>query len=424
MSLTRTSDQLKLECLQRGVVLEPAKKYSRNQMVELLGQKTISLLPPDKVTWALKERIKIESPMLCFAFWHLKQEEKDSIMESLRWICEEKWDGARMLIFYHPDEGFSFYSRNISVEDFLPVDYTDQVLLFKDGKETKARDWAKVFKNSFILDAEIVCENKNIDTSLFSKKGVVTGTELNAVTAILALNQTDSHQLQRTQAQLKFKVFDFYQYDGRPVWQQKLETRKVMLKAVMDKLSVVLPFEESLYVTGLEKEDFYWKQVQAGNEGIVLKNLDMPYINRDSRPRTTQIKRKRSVGESLGRDIDAFVSGFVPSNPDKGWKDYIGALEFSVILRMEDGTEKDHVIASCSAMPLEMRKKMTIKGADGKPSLDPQYLGKVMVVNGQDLSAKAARFMHATNDWAIGFRQDKTRLDCVLEHEFLKTMVL
>lgn len=420
--MDRTSAQLNSECVSRGVSLAPGKKYTRQDMVDLLAKDSLSRMvnPP----WGLLRRLDIESPMLCFSFKHLHMVEKEVVVTSDNWIAEQKWDGARMIICYHPDEGFSFYSRNVSVTDFLPVPYTNTILLIKDGKVTKAGDWKGVFKVAFILDSEVVCENATIDTSLFSKYGVVTGSELNAVTAILSINDEDSHKIQKEQAPLTFKIFDVLYYAGVDVWKSPLRDRKVLLKKAIDKLSIGLPFHESPYASGVEKEEFYHKLIKAGKEGVVYKNLGVPYIPTTSRPRTTQIKRKRSVAESLGGDIDAFISGYVLPSEDRGWKDLIGAIEVSVFLKDASGSSTEHVIASISSMEMELRKKMTKLDPAGKPMLDPEFLGKVVVINGQDISSKARRFMHATCEWEKGFRTDKTKFDCVMEENFLVSQIL
>ena len=80
--------------------------------------------------------------------------------------------------------------------------------------------------------------------------------------------------------------------------------------------------------------------------------------------------------------------------------------------------------ASVSSMPLKLREEMTKIGDDGKPCLKDEYYNRVLVINGQDLSPKSMRFMHATANWERGFRDDKSWMDCEMDEKFLKSQVL
>jgi ATP-dependent DNA ligase len=167
---------------------------------------------------------------------------------------------------YHPDEGFAFYSRNISVQDYLPVCYTSQVLLIKDNKVRTPQSFKGKYARSFVLDAEVIVENKEIDTTFAKSTGVVTGSELNAVSAILSINTEASHKIQMEQAPLKFKIFDIMHYDGKDITNLSLRTRKQAQGKIMEILTKELPFEES--VGEIEnKKDFYEEILKAGGEG-------------------------------------------------------------------------------------------------------------------------------------------------------------
>ena len=102
----------------------------------------------------------------------------------------------------------------------------------------------------------------------------------------------------------------------------------------------------------------------------------------------------------------------------------IGGLEMSTMLVDEDGNEREAVIAVVSAMTMEMREAMTMYDVDDKPVLNPNFLRKVLVVNGQDVSPKSKRFMHAVGDWDRGFREDKSWTECRMEEKFLNSQIL
>ena len=83
---------------------------------------------PNGIPKSLELILNIESPMLCQRFTVLSKEEQDNIWESKNWILEQKEDGARMNMLFIDGE-WDFFSRNISVTDFLPISYKDNVWL-------------------------------------------------------------------------------------------------------------------------------------------------------------------------------------------------------------------------------------------------------------------------------------------------------
>lgn len=414
--MQRTLDQLKKECIQRGIYLDDIK-YSRKDLIKKLA--TFSLEFGGVVlTKGLEERLKIESPMLCFSFKNLKEKEKQEILNSDEWIMEEKWNGCRCIIVYDPTEGFTFFSRNISVKDFLPEEFTNKVLLIKEGKVREPRGMQD-FDFPFVLDAEVLVDKKDIDTRLYSKLGVVTGSELNACSAILAINAEASKKIQMEQVSLKFRIFDVLSVKGKDVTTFKLTKRLEILDRLFEVFGESLPFYKSGRVSGKEKG--FQEIIKRGGEGVVFKNLNSPYVPTTSRLRDCWVKMKRSMSEVKASDVDVFISGFVPSDEKKGWGDFIGAIKVSVFL--QEGDEQiEHWIGSVSGIPMELREKMTMKNPLGQIILNPEYLGRVLVVDGQSISSKNLRFTHCRcENW--NFRTDKTKYDCVLEKEFLMSQV-
>ena len=427
MGVQRTHQELVDECRQRSIEV-PSGKQSKQQLIDLLAAHSLTLR--EYVGWGLEMRMAMESPMLCYPFKHLREDEKAEIMDSVRWIAEQKFDGCRMPITYHPDEGFRFFSRNISLVDYLPVEYTEKIVLIKGDKVMRPWDFKGTFKKCFVVDSEVTTDNPNIDTTIYRKSGVVTGTELNAVSAILAMNTEDSIHLQLSQASLDFNIFDLMVLGDSgwesQVWNLPLHKRKDLLSTMMNVLETRLPFVRVEYVSGKDKQEFYDQLISDKREGIILKNLDAPYVPRDTHHvRGHQVKLKRNMRESAGQDLDLFILGAVPAKKGKGWEDYIGGLKLGVYLRNGDESQTEiHWLATVAAIPLELRKRMTITGPDGSPDLDPEFLRKVVVVNGQDVSSKSLRFMHATIDWKRGFRNSKNYLDCVLPREFITSHVM
>lgn len=420
--------ELREECASRGIEL-PEGKVSSRAMIKLLADYSIEQRGGwDSLSWGMQQRLKLDDLMLCYSYKDLKPEEQQECMESDNWIAERKLNGCRMLITYHPDEGFGFFSRNISVTDFLPIDYTDKILLkyAKRGTSLYSANSFTGIDYSFVLDAEALCDKVDIDTTLYrGKQGTVTGKKLNAVITILAIETEISHRIQREQAPLRLVVFDALQSGDRILWKWPLRSRLTIRNCLVDRLKYRMGIEisevDSIYES---KQEFYDQLLAEGDEGIVLKNLDSPYIRTSSRSRKGFVKRKRSMEEAGGADIDAYITGFVPSNPKNAWADLIGGLEMSVMLIDENGNEREAVIAVVSAMNMVLRDAMTVYDADGKPALNPVFLRQVLTINGQDCSPKSKRFMHAVADWDRGFREDKSWTECRMEEKFLNSQVL
>ena len=91
----------------------------------------------------------------------------------------------------------------------------------------------------------------------------------------------------------------------------------------------------------------------------------------------------------------------------------IGGIKVSVFIKEEDGSETEHWIGTISGITDSLRRKMTILDEEGNPTLNPEYYGKVLAVNGQDISSKNLRMSHCRAvDW--NFRIDKSPNDCIV----------
>lgn len=376
--------------------------YLRSKDTESL--KTLSLM------------LKIDSPMLCQQFKVLKPEEQKEALDidNNDWIAEEKLDGNRMLLMWIGGK-FDAFSRNISVEDFLPVSYGDKILL--DGV-----DLTQVH-HDFIIDCEVISTNPNISTVL-GKKGLVTETQLQATSAILALNCEQSLEIQREDP-LMFRTFDILYLDG--IW--------LTDKPLIERLRLHRPLLRMLQTTGLlidkpasvraGKRKFFEDIISKGGEGVVLKRLSAVYNTHGNRQRDGWVKVKRSMSlmaERNGLDdtLDCFITGFDLGSEKNGFAGLIGSLTFSCWLRSSDGSLHKHELARVANIPLEMRKAMTVTGLDGSPCLDSKWYGKVAAVDGATVSARAYRLQHPR---LICWRPDKGMSECIIDEEFIKSQV-
>lgn len=192
----RRIDYLAYQCKNLGIEVKPAgKKLMKDDYVKALRnyfiiQKYESL---NNIPWALAFMLSIECPQLCRRIKDLKPEQQELVWESNDWIAEEKIDGCRMLIIWDCyEEKFHFYSRNNSVTDYLPQDYSDTILV-------TAKDF--YYPYCFVLDCEVISSNSEVETNIQCL------TQLQSTAALLNLNTEDSKKIQQKYP-LKFIVFD------------------------------------------------------------------------------------------------------------------------------------------------------------------------------------------------------------------------
>ena len=142
-----------------------------------------------------------------------------------------------------------------------------------------------MFNKSFILDGEVLVENKNLNTS--NQGGGQSYTELNSTTAILGSNPDRAIEIQLEGNPLKFYIFDCLEVGDLDLTNQPLRTRKGYLKKLLDLIGDRVPFE--LPESHIEnKQEFFDKVISQGGEGIVLKNLDETYYATTARKRHVQ----------------------------------------------------------------------------------------------------------------------------------------
>lgn len=406
----RTLPQLKMECFQKGIEVHIIGKEHKEDYVRALRNYWLTQYygSPDKAPWSLKYRLSYECPMLCKRYQQCKPEIQNKIWESNEYIVEEKIDGNRMQIYHDAStQTFEFYSRNNSVQDFLPISYRDTILI-------TSKDF--YYPENFVLDCEVISTNPNIST-IMGNRGVLCATQLQATTALLALNPEDSKELQRKDP-LKFIIFDCL-YDGESLIDKPWKERHPHAEKLAELLKKSGFTCDLNPVVRENKLEFYSDIIERNGEGVVAKMIDAPYIARTSRT-DNMIKVKRTISEGLSKDIDAWVTGFIPSSEDKGWSNYIGSLVFSCKVKMRDGSIKLHTIGTCSGLPEELRKQATVY-VDGKPCLNPDFLGKVATLNGQNISARKLALTHCVIDT---WRPDKSLEGCeILTEEELLSMV-
>lgn len=369
--------------------------------------------------------LNMKSPMLALLLKNVKEETQEKIMDDKNtdWILEEKVNGNRqIIIFSSREKKFHFYSRNLSVTDFLPIDYADKILLPELNQNIIDR------LPDFVLDCEVVPLNGNV-----TDERVVAENQLNIVSSILQYLPEESKHIQETNPLLSV-AFDCLHYDGEDLFDSPLRERKETLSKLVQILKLA-GFNIELVKSkpeNMTKEDFYYSIVDADGEGVIAKNLNDTYDTlgrRDER----WIKLKRSVQETMNRiagmdSFDAFVSGFTLGSIGTKNENKIGALIFSVyltddnnqLLCNDDGSLMIHEIAQISGISDEQRFNLTRYDDDGKVMLNPRFFNQVASINGQSVT-KELKLAHAVFDQ---WRYDRSFDTCKIKLSHLRDMVI
>lgn len=320
-------------------------------------------------------------PMKAYRFNELPGDIQSTILEDGNgWIGEKKYDGWRIIITHIPGQRLHFFGGNLSTTEFLPVDYTyhlpEQII---------------DHPVPLLLDTEAICYD-----TVIQQDGFPSTNTREAVVAILGSSPKLALEHQEY-ATILFKVFDEMTTVNRTLSQRKQSLAQINFSGT--NLSVVKYYKENKR-RALQR---IWK---AGHEGMILKNLSADYDS-GGRKRTHAIKIKKTASSIIGDTIDAFISGYILTEVHS-YNDLIGGVELSVYIN-----EKPHVIATVTNMPDHMRYALTeIK--KGLPVMVQDAYGKVLEIDGQEISSRNRKLMHATVlSW--DFRQDKTEYECTLD---------
>lgn len=402
-------------------------KKTKKKCVQVLRDYYLQQKYGENVPLHLQLMLSFDTPMLADRVYAKSMPVQEAIWKSSDWGFQEKINGCRMVIIYDPITGFHFYSRGVSVEDYLPVEYTDNIVHNCDEKRIRSQ-----VNGPFILDAEVICTNPKISTIL-GKRGVITETQLQAVTALLSLNAEESRRIQNEEnCPLKFCVFDVIYFedwlteDHLAIPQIQREKVSKFLTKLTEQAGLNAVHLETIYDPE-EKTALYEEIIATKREGVVAKHKMGTYRPVESRSRNTWVKIKRSVQQSLtsteyNDTIDGFVTGYSLGEEGKGLEHLVGTLHFSIWVVDSEGKRKKHEIARISSsFTLEVRDKITVIGEDGKPTLHPGMYGQVAELDGQAISARSRRLSHAT---LVTWRDDKNSDQCVIEENFLNSMIM
>lgn len=407
----RRIDYLKADCELKGIsITQSGKRIMKDDYVKALREWHITKKygSMDNIPWSMKFMLSIECPQLCKRIKDLKPDQQELVWNSQDWIAEEKIDGVRMIIIWDATEKkFHFYSRNNSVTDYLPQDYSDTIFVTAENFD---------YPDNFVLDSEIISSNSCLETNTHCL------TQLQSTAALLNLNSEDSKTIQKKYP-LKFVVFDCL-YDSSSLIDEIWEVRHCHAAELCSKLlesgfccelnKVVENTEDNQYA----KREFFDAVISRCGEGLVLKNRNAKYHATSSRT-IDCVKVKRSTADALTKDIDAFVTDYVVGKDDTRNSNMVVGFVFSILLKKQDGSVVTHPIAVCSNVSDIIKDDATVISEDGQVKLNPDYYGRVATVQGQNISARSLRLTHAVIDcWRPDRSADTT--ETILESDLRK----
>ena len=407
----RRMDYLKADCESKGIsITQSGKRIMKDDYVKALREWHITKKygSMDNIPWSMKFMLSIECPQLCKRIKDLKPDQQELVWNSNDWIAEEKIDGVRMIIIWDATEKkFHFYSRNNSVTDYLPQDYSDTIFVTAKNFD---------YPDNFVLDSEIISSNPCLETNTHCL------TQLQSTAALLNLNSEDSKTIQKKYP-LKFVVFDCL-YDSSSLIDEIWEVRHYHATELCSKLlesgfccelnKVVENTADNQYA----KREFFDAVISRCGEGLVLKNRNAKYHATSSRT-IDCVKVKRSTADALTKDIDAFVTDYVVGKDDTRNSNMVVGFVFSILLKKQDGSVVTHPIAVCSNVSDIIKDDATVISEDGQVKLNPDYYGRVATVQGQNISARSLRLTHAVIDcWRPDRSADTT--ETILESDLRK----
>lgn len=407
----RRIDYLQNQCNQLGITVVPAgRKLMKDDLVKALREYFITEKygSKDSIPWHLKFMLSIECLQLCRRIKDLKPEKQALLWSSPDWIAEEKVDGVRMALLWDASESkFHFYSRNNSVEDYLPQDYSDTIYTTDNGFS---------YPYNFVLDCEVISTNPELETNTRCL------TQLQSTAALLNLNPVDSKRIQKDNP-LKFIIFDCLLDSDNLInkpWVER-HPHAIKLAGMLKKSGFcceINPVVENTDKYPEAKRDFFDRLIANDKEGIVLKNKNAIYHATSSRT-IDCVKVKRSTADTLTKDLDAFVTDYVVGKDDTRNQNMVVGFVFSVMLEKQDGSTVTHPIAVCSNVSDFVKEDATVIDNSGTVKLNPDYYGRVATIQGQNVSARSLRLTHAVIDcWRLD--KDASGCETIKESELRK----
>ena len=219
-----------------------------------------------------------------------------------------------------------------------------------------------------IFDGELYIPSEFVKLDAFANA-------LEATSALLHCSPDKAREYQETTGQrIHYHIFDVIRAKGK-------DLRPVSLKERLEYLNEFkgytkssgrnqfIEFEDLIFK---DKEQYFKEIIKAGGEGIVLKDLEAPYLPGARSQSWLKLKRSNT--------LDAIIIGY---DRGKEWdkKGLIGSVELGVFDEFGDLRSIERV----SSLSLQKRTGMT-EVVEGIPTLKKEYLGTIVECRFQELN--------------------------------------
>lgn len=301
------------------------------------------------------------------------------LWESESTVAENKFDGSRYLMQVGIGES-RFTSRHISKKTGLFVEKADNVPHLRD---LFAQEGIDTSLQGCVFDGEIVYKDTIHSKSM-------------DVTKIMGSLPSRAVEIQNEQGKLDYFVFDILFDQGEDIRHFPYKVRRTIL---LNHLKDLEDPKKHLNITPVEtenKKQFYEDIIEAGGEGVILKDIHAPYGKNWAKVKRSAAWDVIIMGYEEPTKVTKKVSGeeSLSHYYEKGW---IGAIKFGQYFGgklIEFGTT--------SGIDEALREELSING--------DKYIGKVIEIGAQERIAKTGRFRHPR---FLRFRPDKNVEQCV-----------
>jgi len=296
-----------------------------------------------------------------------------------RYIGEPKVDGSRYLM--HVGVGESRFTSRHELKK-TPGMFTEKTQNIPHLRDIFANENVDIDLAGCVFDGEIV------RGGLLSKSS--------EVTKIMGSLPEKAIQIQQESGYVDYYVFDIlFDHEGKDIRGLPYETRRNIMLGYLSDIADPKKHLNIIPVERQDKERFYQEIIEAGGEGVILKDSQASYARGWAKVKRhatfdviitgfedpTKITKKSSGEESTSRLYD------------NGW---IGALVFGQYFQ-----GKLVNFGSCSGMDDALREEISLN--------KEKYLGKVIEVECQE-RLPSGRLRHPR---FLRFRSDKNPEECV-----------
>jgi ATP-dependent DNA ligase len=291
------------------------------------------------------------------------------------YVAEEKFDGERYKMHMFKN-GNRFDSRVVSKKTGLFTEKTDNV--------PHLRDYIIQELDGTVLDGEAQLGNTVMSTS----------TVMGSLPDVAVAKQKEF-------GWVNYNVFDVIKLQGEDVRHLSYRTRRVILEQLY-----VIHLENNPYIVLTpavrENKEKYCEEIWArGGEGVILKNINAPYTDKNAwvKVKTQSTYDVVIMGYKDPKEVSIKVGDTEETTTKFALLGWIGAIEFGQFI---DGKLK--TFGFTSGMPDNIRQMISEKRHD--------YIGHVITIEAQSRIPKSGYFRHPR---FLRLRDDKLPTDCVYD---------